>query len=120
MDNRSADKLGNQWEFRSTFQHYFANARRDRLLAAQGKLPAAKVAFEAAIAAAESHGTKLLAALAVRDLCNHVLHVSGYAAAGQTRLEQSVAALVCTVDVGQVCVAAGAGVSFGVFCWGQQ
>ena len=87
-----------EWEFGSNFAHYFANACRGRLLAAQGKLAAAEAAFEAAVTAAESYGAKLLAALAVRDLCEHVLDVTGRGGQGQSRLKESVSELACSVS----------------------
>eukprot|EP01052_Picozoa_sp_SAG31_P023688 SAG31_NODE_1969_length_6771_cov_17.211331_7_plen_1242_part_01 len=87
-----------EWEFGTYIQHYFANSCRGRLLAAQSKLEAAESAFETAVTAAKSAGLQLLAALAVNDLCKHVLDTSGRRAQGQRRLQEEISRLDCNLD----------------------
>jgi hypothetical protein len=85
-------------EHASKVQQYFAHACRGRVLAAQGKREAAEAALDSAAAAAEVHGAHLLVALAVRDLCEHVLDPSGRVEEGRRRLEESVSRLQCSVE----------------------
>ena len=76
----------------------FAHACRGRVLATQGKMEAAEVAFEASIALAEAAKNPFVAALALRDLCKHVLDGAGRSEEGRKRLEEVVSRLACSVE----------------------
>jgi hypothetical protein len=82
----------------SRWQHSLAHACRGRALASRGEPAAAEAAFDAAVVAAEAHGTRLFGALAVRDLTAHVLDGAGRGAEGRHRLEKCVAPLACGVE----------------------
>ena len=79
-------------------RHSLAHAARGRILAAKGKADEAEVAFEAAIAAADSYGGRFFAALALRDMCKHVLDGSDRAEEGRQRLVAKVGELVCSIE----------------------
>lgn len=75
-----------------------AHSCRGRVLAAQGKMEAAEAAFEAACEVAEAGKMPFLAALALRDLCRHVLHGTARGEEGRERFEEVASRLACSVD----------------------
>jgi len=79
-------------------RHSLAHASRGRILAAQGNCDEAEAAFEAAIERADSYGGHFFAALALRDLCEHVLDGTSRAEAGRQRLAVAVSSLACSVE----------------------
>ena len=81
-------------------RHSLAHATRGRVLAvveAGGKVEEAEAAFEAAIEAADSYGGHFFAALALRDLCKHVLDGTSREQEGRQRLEVAASGLACSV-----------------------
>ena len=79
-------------------RHSLAHATRGRILAAQGELDEAEAAFEAAIEAANSYGGHFFSALAMRDLCKHVLGGTTRSEEGTDRLGEMVAELACSAE----------------------
>ena len=61
-------------------------------------MEAAEAAFEAACELAEAGKMPFLTALAVRDLCTHVLDCTGQSEEGRKRLDEVVSHLACSVD----------------------
>eukprot|EP01045_Picozoa_sp_COSAG04_P000395 COSAG04_NODE_9_length_43480_cov_106.113806_8_plen_362_part_00 len=78
--------------------HCLAHSCRGRILAGQGKADDAEAAFEAALAAAAPFDFHFLTAIALRDLCRHVLDGAGRGEEGRKRLEEVVARLACSVE----------------------
>ena len=79
-------------------RHSFAHACRGRLSAAEGKMDEAETAFEAAVEVATACGSHFFAALALRDLCKHVLEAAGRGEEGKRRLAEAVSGLACSVE----------------------
>ena len=84
---------------RSTLWHSFAHASRGRVLAGDGRADEAEASFAAAVETAEKSGSHFFAALAVRDLCRHVLDNDSRGEEGRVRLEGIVSSrLACTIE----------------------
>ena len=79
-------------------QHYFAHSCRGRALASQDKADEAEAAFEAALEVTAAYGWHFLTAIALRDLCKHVLDGAGRSEEGRKRLEEAVSRLECSVE----------------------
>jgi hypothetical protein len=83
---------------RSALRHSFAHASRGRVLASEGRVGEAETAFTGAVEMAEGCGSHFFAALALRDLCNHVLDGASQGQEGRRRLEEVASQLACSVD----------------------
>ena len=75
--NKALDKDQTQGGSPNSWHHSLAHRCRGRILAAAGQMDGARDAFEAALSCIESRGYWLLEALAVHDLNEHVLKLSG-------------------------------------------